>query len=94
MRTITGLPRRNDRLLEFFGAGAAHRVWVASRIVVDLFERDDDVGALRPQERQHDAQALGWRAVVAGTVVDREQPPIGEEPVSYTHLTLPTNDLV
>eukprot|EP00964_Phaeocystis_antarctica_P001468 scaffold779_cov48-Phaeocystis_antarctica.AAC.2 len=79
VRTITGLPRRNDRLLEFFGAGAAHRVWVASRIVVYLLERDDDVGALRPQERQHDAQALGWRPVVAGTVVDREQAAVSEE---------------
>ena len=52
-------------LVLLFQSPRFYRTLAAGRIVVELLERDNGLGALRLEERQHNSQALRWRSVVA-----------------------------
>ena len=71
----------------FFQAEDGIRDLVRSRGLGDVYKRQGRkrVGEEREHERQHDEPRLRRLEDLLGTR--------GREPVSYTHLTLPTSDL-
>ena len=72
----------------FFQAEDGIRDLVRSRGLGDVYKRQLASGARRG-EADVGAPSYGWRPPRA----DRASPP-SPSPVSYTHLTLPTSDLV
>ena len=76
-------------MMFFFQAEDGIRDLVRSRGLGDVYKRQTDTLAARGQQGGHDDVG------VEGQVDDRdEQLVLGAEAVSYTHLTLPTSDLV